>query len=315
MGVHVVANLRWATARYNLVPVRSESAEYPEMGINFMQWAQDAADAAPAETVSDLVYGIPGWPVAMHPVWSLVGVGLYFVLKVVLTHSCLQLRTNGKSETFKRVTLVHNLLLCAYSLYTCINVWSLTLEHLRLYGYENTVCSSRLWRSGMNFWGFLFYLSKYWELVDTFLLIWKGRQPSFLQVYHHAVTLVCAYMLQASHSTVMFLFVGLNSAIHTIMYAYYALTVVGIRTSVKSLITVLQMIQFCVGNMFAAPTLFLRSGRCTSSAQQLSVAAIMLHATFLIYLFAKFYKKTYLAPKKLQPQTTTNSYADRLKTQ
>lgn len=289
--------------------------EFHGMVNSLRLWVREAIGAYPAETVSDLVYGVPGWPVAMHPIWSFVGVALYFVLKITLTHLCSRWGTNGKSKEFKRVTLVHNLCLCAYSFWTCVNVWSLTLEHLKLYGYESTVCNSRLWTGGMNFWGFLFYLSKYWELLDTFLLVWKGRQPSFLQVYHHAVTLVCAYMLQASHSTVMFLFVGLNSAIHTVMYAYYALTVLGIRTSAKSVITVLQMVQFCVGNTFAAPTLFLRSGNCTSPAQQTAVAAIMLHATFLIYLFAVFYRKTYLDPRQRKPQVSSEHYADAAKSQ
>lgn len=278
-------------------------------------WVREAIGASPAETLSDLVYGKPEWPVALYPMWSLAGVALYFLLKIALTFVCSQLHTNGKSQAFRRVTLIHNLLLCAYSFWTCVNVWSLTSKHLNLYGYESTVCNNRLWTSGMNFWGFLFYLSKYWELLDTFLLIWKGRQPSFLQVYHHAVTLICAYMLQASHSTVMFLFVGLNSAIHTIMYAYYALTVLGIRTSAKSVITVLQMIQFCIGNTFAAPTLFLRSRRCTSSAQQIAVAAIMLHAFILIYLFAVFYRRTYLVPRKGKLQCHNGNYADAVKTQ
>lgn len=270
------------------------------MDSSIRRWVGDAIEIPPAETWLDFVYGLRGWPPVMNPRWPVIGVLSYFVFKMALTQVCLRLRTNGKSKTFKLITLVHNLLLCAFSLWASVNVWTLTVEHLNRDGYIDTVCSDRLWMDGMNYWGFLFYLSKYWELLDTFLLVWKGRQPSFLQVYHHAVTLICAYMLQASHSTVMFLFVGLNSTIHTIMYAYYALTVLGIRFSAKAVITQLQMVQFCVGNTFAAPTLFLRSGKCTSPAQQIAVAAIMLHAFFLIYLFAMFYRKTYHMQNKLK---------------
>lgn len=159
-------------------------------------------------------------------------------------------------------------------------------------------CNDFLWNDGLGFWGMLFYLSKYWELMDTMLLVWKQRQPSFLQVYHHAMTIVCAYLLHVSHSQVMFLFVGLNATVHTVMYAYYALTVLGVRVKGKSLITVMQMIQFCVGNVAAFPTFVLKGGQCARTSQKIAVAAIMIHAVVLTLMFANFYYATYTARYK-----------------
>lgn len=150
----------------------------------------------------------------------------------------------------------------------------------------------------MHYWGFLFYLSKYWELVDTLLLIVKGRQPTFLQVYHHAVTIVCAYALQVSHSSVTFIFVGLNATVHTVMYAYYALTVAGLRLRAKNLITSMQIVQFVTGIVMALPMFWLREGRCAVLSQKVAVGGLIAHAVVLIKLFVDFYRETYLGKRK-----------------
>lgn len=257
-----------------------------------------AAYAVQAISAKDLVVGIPEWPIILAPVWPFAGVCFYLLVKDVLKRLCTSLGTTGKSQMFKQIALVHNLLLCSFSLWSSWNVWSLTIKHLQQYGMVHVYCNDDLWNDGLAFWGMLFYISKYWELVDTMLLIWKQRQPSFLQVYHHSVTIICAYWLQVSHSQVMFLFVGLNATVHTVMYAYYALTVLGVRVKGKSLITVMQMIQFCVGNAAAFPTFVLKGGQCACTSQKIAVAGIMIHAIVLTLLFANFYSTTYKRPAR-----------------
>jgi hypothetical protein len=43
-----------------------------------------------------------------------------------------------------------------------------------------------MWKAGMGRLGFLFYLSKYYEFLDTAILIVKQKKVSLLQSYHHA---------------------------------------------------------------------------------------------------------------------------------
>jgi hypothetical protein len=38
---------------------------------------------------------------------------------------------------------------------------------------------------------YLFYLSKYYEFFDTFLLYLNGKDPIFLQKYHHIGAVIC----------------------------------------------------------------------------------------------------------------------------
>lgn len=248
---------------------------------------------AQAKNLTDLLTGVRPRHWLMEPIFVPFGVTLYLGLKPHFSAFCRLAGTNGKSALFKLFVLIHNLLLCAYSAWTASNVLPMTISYLRTYGVEETYCTKGLWDSGMHYWGFLFYLSKYWELVDTMLLIVKGRSPIFLQVYHHAVTIVCAYGLQLSHASVTFIFVGFNATVHTIMYAYYALCVLGFKSKAKSAITSMQIIQFLSGIALALPMFYLRNGQCANRAQKIAVGALILHAAYLTKLFADFYRESY----------------------
>lgn len=231
----------------------------------------------------------------MHPVFDLYRIVILFYVtaRPLFKQVVSALDTSGTSKTFRVVAFVHNSLLCLYSTWTAVNVVPLTYKFFQAFGADNVYCEHDLWEAGLGYWGFLFYLSKSWELVDTALLIIKRREPSFLQVYHHAMTILCAYWLQASHASVMFLFVGLNATIHSIMYFYYALTTLGVRSKAKSLITSAQITQFVAGIVCATPIFYFRNGACANIAQKFAVAAVILHAMYLIKLFAQFYKQSY----------------------
>lgn len=205
---------------------------------------------------------------------------------------------------FRIAAFAHNLALALYSGYTAVNIIPLTVSHLRHHGVLSLYCSNALWNAGLSYWSFLFYLSKYVELLDTHLLLVKQKKPSYLHLYHHALTIYCAYWLQLSHTSVSFLFVSLNASVHTIMYSYYALTLLSIRFPLKHLITTLQMLQFVVGIVLALPMFLLQNAQCALLTQKLALSAIILHVLYLLYLFANFYNATYNTnnnkPKKIK---------------
>ena len=75
----------------------------------------------------------------------------------------------------------------------------------------------RMWHQGLGYFGWIFYVSKVYELVDTVLIITMGKKCSFLQRYHHAGVMLCAwanfrYMVPAYIIPCL-----LNSFIHTLM--------------------------------------------------------------------------------------------------
>ncbi|CAN8065645.1 unnamed protein product [Agarophyton chilense] len=229
----------------------------------------------------------------MHPALPPLAIVLYLLSIPVLSALCKRLDTSGKSRPFRLFALTHNVLLTLYSFFTARLIIPATLSHLTHRGVHSLYCSTAFWHSGLSELGFLFYISKYVELIDTYLLIIKRRPPSFLQVYHHALTIYCAYWLQLSHTSVTFLFVSLNASVHAVMYAYYALATLSIRFPLKNLITLMQMVQFVIGVLLASPMFFLQNGRCASPSQKFALLAIILHAVYLLFLFAKFYIQTY----------------------
>lgn len=262
----------------------------------------DAVKTVPTTTAEQLLEGLNEHPLLMSWKWPVYGVILYLLSKDLLKLICHKLKTNGKSSTFKKIALFHNIGICLFSLTASYSTWSITLSHVKQHGYENVLCDSTAWHDGLNYWSFIFYLSKYWELFDSYLLVWKQRSPSFLQVYHHAMTIICAYMLHSSHSPVVFVFIGFNATVHTIMYAYYAATVLGFRMKTKFLITVLQIVQFIVGNAIAISCFFIREGKCINQSQQVAITSIVTHAFILIALFVNFFRQTYLSKQRNSKQ-------------
>lgn len=96
------------------------------------------------------------------------------------------------------------------------------------------------WKGGYSFWGngykpsetemgrivYVFYMSKWYEFFDTFIMLLKGNysQVSVLHVYHHVsisfIWWVIAYVAPGGDA---YYSVFLNSLVHVIMYSYYGL--------------------------------------------------------------------------------------------
>lgn len=114
----------------------------------------------------------------------------------------------------------HNLVLIVLSAYMCGSA------------------SYNAWALGYNFWGqgydpqevsmgitvYIFYVSKLYEFMDTFIMLLKGKinQVSFLHVYHHATISaywwIIAYVAPGGDPWYC---VMLNSLVHVLMYTYY----------------------------------------------------------------------------------------------
>ncbi|CAG2118818.1 unnamed protein product, partial [Medioppia subpectinata] len=77
----------------------------------------------------------------------------------------------------------------------------------------------------------LYFWSKFVDLMDTvfFVLRKRQRQVSGLHLYHHTVVPLLAWMTMKLMPTVpaFQIFGLLNSFVHTVMYAYYALSAFG----------------------------------------------------------------------------------------
>jgi hypothetical protein len=75
----------------------------------------------------------------------------------------------------------------------------------------------RMWNEGLAFYGWLFYLSKFYEVIDTAIILAKGKKSSFLQTYHHAGAMMCMWAGIRYMSPPIWMFTFVNSFIHALM--------------------------------------------------------------------------------------------------
>ncbi|KAJ4373188.1 hypothetical protein N0V83_003481 [Neocucurbitaria cava] len=141
------------------------------------------------------------------------------------------------------------------------NTWSSLNSNIAMgsAGLPDTTDVGRMWNEGLAFWGWWFYLSKFYEVLDTAIILAKGKRSTTLQKYHHAGAMLSMWAGMRFMSPPIWMFVLVNSGIHAMMYTYYTIAALGYRVpnAVKRTLTTLQITQFLVGSTFAALHLFI----------------------------------------------------------
>lgn len=96
--------------------------------------------------------------------------------------------------------------------------WGFTDRALKLSGVEpDSADVGRIWNEGLAYYGFIFYLSKLYEVVDTAIILAKGKESSWLQTYHHAGVMLCLWAGIRYMSPPIWMFTFINSGLHTLM--------------------------------------------------------------------------------------------------
>lgn len=236
-----------------------------------------------------------GW--WLQPIVPAVGVTGYILGKPLFVQLCKLLKTTGKSYPFFLLVVLHNFILLSFSALVWYESWAVVKDSLQTQGFMSTYCdgiigNKYMWNKGLGRLGYLFYLSKYYEFVDTMILVVKQKKVSVLQSYHHAGAVLVMWGLCYTEATSVVVFVGLNSAIHTVMYTYYLLSACGLKLPGKSMITTAQIIQFFIG-ISVTLKMFFMGEQCQTYPQQLALGLCHAYVVPLIALFANFYIKSY----------------------
>ena len=153
----------------------------------------------------------------MH--WSTPALVSTIYLAICAAHSLRRTKPPlASARTLDTVTALHNVLLAAFSAVACAAGTYYLAAHLSKNGglhpflcppvpSEPSLTPPPL--SGpLHGWCYIFYLSKYWELVDTLLLISRGKRVVFLHAFHHA--LLPPLMAALFHGRVSVSLVGLT---------------------------------------------------------------------------------------------------------
>ncbi|KAH8928013.1 hypothetical protein BT69DRAFT_1293636 [Atractiella rhizophila] len=203
----------------------------------------------------------------------------------------------------RSLIVAHNALLAIYSFATFCKTAPLVYgSFIKAFwyhgsqGFVRTYCDmdGRIWAEGLNNWSYVFYLSKYYEVIDTIIILVKGKKAHVLQEYHHAGAIITMW--------------AALSFIHTIMYTYYALSTmkVNVPLVLKRSLTTMQITQFLVG--FGNSRLLplhphpprrsvrpsIRRRQCLASdGQKLATVLNLAYLTPLTVLFSNFFIKSY----------------------
>ena len=142
-----------------------------------------------------------------------------------------------------------------------------------------------------------FYISKYYEFADTFLLYLNGKTPIFLQKYHHVGAIISWHLMYQYKVDMVWMATLLNSAVHTIMYSYYLGCLLKINQvrCIKKYITSIQLCQFFilyVNLYFYYPPI----------ESWFNYSIIIFFAAYgigIIGLFGRFYYDSYVVKERL----------------
>lgn len=232
-----------------------------------------------------------------------------YVLYTVSMNSRFKNRTPVVRELYSGTTLmmvVHNLTMSWFSFILFKRTFFTLVDFYREFGLRRFIKDpDAVLLARLDFYCWVFYASKYVEILDTVIIHMNGRCTSFLQTYHHAGVIVCTWMLYMARTHTMWIFVLFNSFVHTIMYFYYCLATLRIPTKFKKTITYMQITQFVMGFVLFSAFIFFGDvfsrDPALRSFQYVAAVSNIFYVGVLLFMFQEFAKKTY-APRKEKPE-------------
>ena len=151
---------------------------------------------------------------------------------------------------------------------------------------------------------YMYYVTKYIEVTDTFFLAIRGKPLSWLHTYHHAVMFVVTWAFLDYQVFPLPWMVVLNSLIHVMMYLYYLLCDLKIRVSWKRFMTTAQIVQLCCAGIVVPSWFYVKkTHHCIGDAR--IVLAASAADVILISLFFNFYYQQYTRSKNAAAAAAT----------
>ncbi|CAM9284395.1 unnamed protein product, partial [Heterosigma akashiwo] len=211
----------------------------------------------------------------------------------------------GKKPFDLRVALASwNMALSFFSFVGSVKVVPHMLYLLSDIGFDEIVCRNPREAYGCGaagLWVQAFILSKIPELFDTFFIIVRKKPLIFLHWYHHFSVLLFCWHSYVTESGMGIFFVAMNYSVHAIMYFYYGLVAMRIRTKLLPpwIITIAQISQMVGGVTICCLAYRMRSRPdCDGIIGWNLAAGAAMYGTYL-YLFVEFAFKKYVLKQKV----------------
>ena len=195
-------------------------------------------------------------------------------------------------ELLRKLSIFHNALLVVFSAWTFISLCNIIRE-------DGLVFASNYYFQNPKFDNiiYLFYLSKYYEFADTFLLYLNNKTPLFLQKFHHIGAVVVWHLAYVYQVDSVWIPSIANSFVHTIMYSYYLgclLKVQQVRF-LKKYITSLQLVQLFVPNFIC---LHFYKPPVENDFNYNVIKLFVAYVAILVVLFSKFFYDNYIVKEE-----------------
>jgi len=200
------------------------------------------------------------------------------------------LRINEKLLYY--ISIIHNFNLIVFSAWTFVSMFNI-MDKYGIVFKSNYYFQYKEFDTIMMY----FYLSKYYEFFDTFLLYLKGKDPIFLQKYHHIGAVISWHYAYVNKLDSIWIPSFANSFVHTVMYTYYLGCLLKIKhvRFIKQYLTSMQLIQL-------ASTMGLCNYYYTPPNETWKnykvIWLVNCYNIGLIFLFLDFYKQNYIIRKK-----------------
>ncbi|WFD24186.1 very-long-chain 3-oxoacyl-CoA synthase [Malassezia equina] len=191
---------------------------------------------------------IHSWKEGVTPMSTLTSVvvaSVSYVVVVLGGQALMRPYSPVPAKLVKWPFFFHNLLLSLASLVLLVLYLEIELGFIGKRGLHDALCL-RPHFYDVEMYHIINYYFKYWEFIDTFFLVIKKKKLMFLHVYHHMATAALCYSQIVNQTTLSWVIISLNLAVHVIMYGYYAMASVGIRCPWKKWITTGQIVQFVI---------------------------------------------------------------------
>lgn len=193
-----------------------------------------------------------------------------------------------------------NLVLSLFSILGSSRLLPALASKIYTTGLQYTVCGNpKDWvmDGPAGLWLTLFIFSKIPELIDTAFLVVRKKPVIFLHWYHHfTVMLYCWHALHTTAGPGIW-FASMNFFVHSVMYAYYFATNVGLFKYVRPIapaLTTLQILQMVGGTVIlchCAWTVLSPGHSCSIDPTNLAAGLTMYLSYFA--LFALFFVGKY----------------------
>ena len=201
-----------------------------------------------------------------------------------------------KAFDLRKPLFLWNVGLAAFSIIGTLSVFPNVLDRIFSRGFVNSCCRTDALRDPhIALWALLFAFSKVFELGDTFFIVLRKSELSFLHWYHHITVFVYTWYGLAYGSAIGHWFSCMNFAVHSVMYTYYAVKALGwyVPKRVALLITIMQISQ-----MFGGLIVILTASHSKQQGQPCEIYNPVVYVGLGIYasyafLFIRFFLARY----------------------